>query len=350
MITSFGIVCPLLAVTASLSIYVRTLRSHNQMVDYVLRREQTESRAAASSKEKEGGIETEHERVRVKRAEEAEKWLDFVNECQVYVGASGRPPQAPLIISVMPQLLLFSVVALSIFLEDIAGDEVGSKRALWAPVVMIAAPTLLAAAARFALPQDFRSACMLRVQQWVLPSRTDRTEPGGRDSFPPPLTLGLGLGLAKPPLAQRVAADDTDDDVLNSNPMHTHSGLLSSPHVGPNPNPNLTLTLTVGHDTASSRKSVMEVEMMARTQGWPLARHSGAPNPNSNPNRTQGWPLARHSGGAAVQRPMSASHTGNHLSSRISGTLDGMALGGMSSSSLPPPALPFLPSSALGKD
>jgi hypothetical protein len=109
ILLTFGVVAPLLGLIVASSLFTRCLRWH----------------CVASDALRRGGLEA----------------TTLAHNCR----GLGREKANPLF-SAHWFLILFSSVFLAFYLVDTAGDAVGMKYSLWAPLLMIAAPTSLSLA------------------------------------------------------------------------------------------------------------------------------------------------------------------------------------------------------------
>ena len=179
VVASFGLVCPLLAVSSCLSMYVRSLRKHRLLVDFLEEnRKQTAVISDRIAKHNQGEGDTEGQLPREnknnnsKKESDNEKDLADLTEHKLELESlvveiqretrQGEWRPSP-IYHVHTTMFVFSGIFLAFFLYDTAGDEMGGSSAVWAPVLMALSPWCILLCSRL-IPGSWASSCILWCQ------------------------------------------------------------------------------------------------------------------------------------------------------------------------------------------
>lgn len=184
VVASFGLVCPLLAFSSSLSMYVRAMRKHRLVVSFLDENRQLIASAKAmlqtSSPVEENGSEGRLPTNNSKSALSLEPALDlhdleselesFIGELSTFTRQGELRPTPTYKIHMT--IFLFSCLFVAFFLYDIAADKQGGAAGSWAPVSMSLVPAGILLLSRI-IPDAWSSAFVLSCQKLAFGEVTD---------------------------------------------------------------------------------------------------------------------------------------------------------------------------------
>jgi len=225
VVASFGLVCPLLAVSSCLSMYVRALRKHRLLVDFLEEnRRQTAVIKARIAKHNQGEGDTEGQLPREnnnnkksKKESDNEKDLADLTELKVELKSlvvemqretrQGGWRPSP-IYHVHNTMFVFSGVFLAFFLYDTAGDEIGGSSAVWAPVLMALSPWCILLCSRL-IPRSWASSYILWCQNAAF-GQVSLADLETRKSLPPsPVGMSGKMSRKDAALSDRMSLDSS---------------------------------------------------------------------------------------------------------------------------------------------
>lgn len=137
---SFGIACPLLGLAVCVSIYVRAVMKHRMVVSFL---DAYHTYAAATiSRTVEDHESCDRFAELAKVLEECIEHSSNNADHESAVEGLTRHKPTP-IYKARLLIIVFSSLFLSLFLQDMAGDEIGGIKSLWAPFLMVALPLII---------------------------------------------------------------------------------------------------------------------------------------------------------------------------------------------------------------